>query len=367
MLYLFIFLIWFTPAMIAGMLGWSGIWGTGSAFIEYLIPIPVAGGAFHIPGLIISFLALKILNNEDSAINHYIGYGAFALFVVMLALHIDFPRFYTWLVTDYQPHGSPIRFDSNAFYLFTITDAFWIWVYALAKGARLDKSNILIAMLIPPAVLILQLVKYSVSGPDFTIGGTTPSENRGQETQYIFTTAKYDEQLLLSWLSERNYLGAPWMSPNTEHEAIVFTNSMQLIKWGKYDEINTNNAIATVCSYEEEKSRSIHQGLYDCFAGRETTHMKLEQIMAEHSSGLHSWVEHWYARTILCETVTIPTDRMRDHIALYSTCINLSKNFDRNMKRFEDSYSNNPEAMAIIRARAEEAGLPKTIPPIQTK
>lgn len=364
--YLFICLIWLTPAMIAGMLGWSGIWGSGSAFTEYLIPLPIAGGAFHIPGLIFSFIALKTLNNRDSTHSHYIGYSAFFLFAVMLTLHIDFPRFYNWLTTDYQPYGFPIRFDSNAIYLFTISDAFWVWVYALVKGSRLDKTTLLMAMIIPPAVLILQLVKYSVSGPDFTIGGTAPNKNRGQETQYIFTTAKYDEQLLLNWLNERDYLGAPWMSQNTEHEAIIFTNSMQAIKWGRHDEINTSNTIATVCSYEENKSRNIHQGLYDCFAGKETTHMKLETIMTEHSSGLHPWVDHWYAQTILCETVKIPTDRMRHQIGLYNTCINLSMNFDRDMKKFERSYSNNPEAITFIRTRAEEVGLPKTIPPIKT-
>lgn len=361
--YLFLFLIWFTPAMIAGMLGWSGIWGSGNAFTEYLIPLPVAGGAFHIPGLIISFIALRTLNGEEFIINRYIGYGAFVLLVAMLALHIDFPRFYNWLTTDYQPSGFPIRFDSNALYLFILTDAFWVWVYALIKGARFDKTTILIALSIPPAALILQVGAYKASGPGFTIGGAAPGENRGQETQYIFTTAEYDESLLLGWLGEKNYLGAPWANANTEHEAIVFTNSMQLIKWKKFDEINNNNVIATVCSYEEDKSRSIHQGLYDCFTGRDTLQMKLEKIMAKHPSGIHPWIDHWYARTILCETVTIPTDRMRHNIALYNTCIDLSINLESDIKKFKDRLTNKSEAIAFVSARAEEAGLPKIIPP----
>ena len=37
MLAFFLVLAWITPAFIAGMLGWSGIWGAGSALVEYLI------------------------------------------------------------------------------------------------------------------------------------------------------------------------------------------------------------------------------------------------------------------------------------------------------------------------------------------
>lgn len=38
---------WIVPAAIAGALGWKGIWGSGSAFADYLIPIPVSGGGYQ--------------------------------------------------------------------------------------------------------------------------------------------------------------------------------------------------------------------------------------------------------------------------------------------------------------------------------
>jgi|GEM_PF-3339390 len=43
-------LAWVSPALIAELLGWKGIWGAGSAFFDALIPIPVAGGVMHVPG-----------------------------------------------------------------------------------------------------------------------------------------------------------------------------------------------------------------------------------------------------------------------------------------------------------------------------
>jgi|GEM_PF-1802206 len=363
--YSFLFLIWFTPALIAGMLGWSGIWGTGSAFIEYLIPIPVAGGAFHIPGLIISFVVLRILNNKESPINRFISYAAFSIFIGMLTLHIDFPRFYSWLTTDYQPYGSPIRFESNAVYLFTITDAFWVWLYSLVRGEAFGKPNLLLLLVIPVAVLSYQFLHQKVAGPSFQIGGSVPGLQRGQQIQYIFTTADYNETLLLDWLKDKNYLGTPWMNPNTEHEAIVFTNSMQLIKWGRFDEINNTNSVATVCSYEEDKSQTIHKGLYDCFSGKITTPMRLENLISENPIGFHPWVDYWYARTLLCEDVVIPSDRLRHDIAIYNTCINLSQYFDRDMKKFEESYGKDSNTMKFIRKHAKEVSLPRTIPSIQ--
>ena len=40
---------WPLPALIAGALGWKGIWGSGSALVEFLIPLqgpPVSPARF---------------------------------------------------------------------------------------------------------------------------------------------------------------------------------------------------------------------------------------------------------------------------------------------------------------------------------
>ena len=52
---------WTLPPLIAAALGWEGIWGSGSALVDYLIPIPVAGGAFHVPSFLICTLAVARL------------------------------------------------------------------------------------------------------------------------------------------------------------------------------------------------------------------------------------------------------------------------------------------------------------------
>ena len=358
----FLILIWFSPALIAGMLGWSGIWGSGSAIIEYLIPLPVAGGVFHVPGFIVSVFLLKIMDQENLLLKRYISYAAFSVLIMMLALHIDFERFYAWLTTDYQPHGSPIRFDSNTVYLFVSTDAFWIWVYSQLKGISFGRIDLFIITFIPPVVLGLQYVTKNTSGPEFYIGGTSIGEQRGQQARYVFTTADYNEKLLLNWLEDTNSLGSPWLNVNTEHEAVIFTNSLQPIKWHRFDEINHTNTIATVCSYENDKSRTIHKGVYDCFDGKVTTAQQLQQLTNNHPTGFDTVIDYWYARTLLCDGVRIPTDRQRRDVVLYDICINLSEGLDRELIKIEQTYGENSDELTFIVNRAKDLGLPKEIP-----
>ena len=49
-------LAWVVPPLIAGALGWRGVWGSGSALVDYLIPVPVAGGALHVPSFVLLLL-----------------------------------------------------------------------------------------------------------------------------------------------------------------------------------------------------------------------------------------------------------------------------------------------------------------------
>ena len=362
MFYLILFLIWFCPAAIAGMLGWSGIWGTGRAFFEFLIPLPVAGGVFHLPGLVLSIVVLKLLDQNNKVLNASISYAAFALFIAMLSLHIDFDRFYSWLTTDYKPSGLPIRFDSNAILLFSLCDSFWVWVYSLVRGARFNKLSCLIILCLPPIILVLQGTQRSLSGPEFKIGGSEAGEQRGQERQYIYTNIEYDEDTLREWLLARSVLASPWTNPNTEHEAIIFTSSLQLLEWRKFREINTNNVVATACAYEEDESVSIFKGVYDCFASRKTVHQRLTNIATANATGFDKSIDFWHARTMLCEDIELSGSRHRSDIAEQRLCINLNRYFEKDFSKFVQRYGEESAEMKFLRTRAKKAGLPKNIP-----
>ncbi len=66
-LMLWILIAWPLPALIAGALGWKGVWGSGSAFVDYIIPIPVAGGVLHMPSFALSTIALFLLPSLGQA------------------------------------------------------------------------------------------------------------------------------------------------------------------------------------------------------------------------------------------------------------------------------------------------------------
>lgn len=59
-------LAWMVPPLIAGALGWRGVWGSGSALVDYLIPFPVAGGVLHVPSFAL-LMALVVRGPQLSA------------------------------------------------------------------------------------------------------------------------------------------------------------------------------------------------------------------------------------------------------------------------------------------------------------
>ncbi|ANO52315.1 hypothetical protein BA177_14985 [Woeseia oceani] len=106
---LVLILAWITPAAIAGAKGWSGIWGTGSAFAEYLIPVPVAGGVFHVPSFVIAAGVILACRNSTDGLVRYLPVIGFGVLAASLSLMLDFDRLHAWIFTDYQPAGSRSR------------------------------------------------------------------------------------------------------------------------------------------------------------------------------------------------------------------------------------------------------------------
>ena len=123
-------LAWLTPALIAEMLGWRGVWGGGGAFGDYIIPIPVAGGAMHVPSFVVLAVVVFANRRRTEAGRSFLPLFAFCIAAAGLAAMLDFDRLNSWLFTDYEPSGSPFRFDSNPFFLFVTTDALWAGIYS---------------------------------------------------------------------------------------------------------------------------------------------------------------------------------------------------------------------------------------------
>ena len=226
---------WLTPALIAGVLGWTGIWGTGSALVEFLIPVPVAGGVLHVPSFAVLLGIVLFLGRRTGSAARWVAVGAFAFCLAAVAAQVDVERLGGWLFTDYQPHGSPLRLDGNPLFLFIATDAFWAGVYALAVAPSPPRAAWLAVPLAPLLVTGIAVTDYGTGGPVFTIGGIFQGPSRGRVTEVVYTSAAYDESLLREWLASKPGFARPWLTPNAEHVALVFSNSLDAVKSRRVD------------------------------------------------------------------------------------------------------------------------------------
>jgi hypothetical protein len=337
------------------MLGWSGIWGTGSALIEYLIPVPVAGGALHVPSYACAAAVIFALPRLPVSTVRLVAVGALAVGVAALLLQVDFERFNAWLFTDYEPYGSPLRFDGNAVMLFVTTDAFWTAVAALMTGGLPAPALWLTLPITVAAVFGIRIGEYRTAGPAFTIGGARQGPSRGDTIRLVFTSAGYDADVLAAWLDEHGSFARPWHSPNSEHAAVIFTNSRQAVEWGQFDQIAGPATIGTACVYEEDMTTELHAGYFDCFAARPTVAERLALIADAESTGLGEDVDAWLARVRLCEGVEVP-DAFTD-IELYSVCRALRRGVDSTLERIGRRYGDASEQVEFVAAESVRAGL----------
>ena len=353
---LILILAWITPAIIAGVLGCSGIWGTGSAFGEYLIPLPVAGGVFHVPSFAAAAAIILACRSSTGPLTRYLPVLAFSVLAAALSLMIEFDRLNAWLFTDYKPFGCPLRLDGNPFLLFVATDAFWVGAYALMRGFVSPGRSWFALPLIPAAIVGFSAVNYQTSGPAFEIGRPIPTENRGEEIVTVYTSASYDEQVFLNWMEQENYFARPWFNVNTEHVAVLFTNSMQAIKWGQLDQIEGESTVATICLYEEDRSIVPHRGYHDCFADHNTVEQETAALAASETTGLGRDIDFWYARLLMCDGVELPEAGATD-IARIGLCQGVIRGYPRNLNRFIEKYGENSDQVRFVRARAAARGL----------
>jgi hypothetical protein len=281
---------------------------------------------------------------------------AFGVLVAALSLMLEFDRLNAWLFTDYAPHGSPFRLDGNPFLLFVVTDAFWVGVYALTKGDSAPARSWLVLPVIPAVIVGFNAVSYQTGGPVFKKGIPMPTGSRGEEIIPVYTAESYDEEVFLDWIEQERYALLPWLDVNSEHTAVLFTNSMQKIKWGRIDQIEGEEFVATVCLYEEDRAIVPHPGHYDCFADRNTVEQELAALAASESTGLGKDIDFWYARVLLCDGVEIPEDAATD-IARIGVCQGVVRVHPQNLQKFIEKYGEDSEQVNFVRAQAATRGL----------
>ncbi|MEQ8262790.1 hypothetical protein [Pseudohaliea sp.] len=344
---------WLTPALIAGALGWTGIWGTGSALVEFLIPVPVAGGVLHVPSFLVLLVTVLFLGRRPAGAAPLVAVVAFAACLAAVAAQVDAERLGGWLFTDYQPHGSPLRLDGNPLLLFIATDAFWAGVYALAVAPLPPRAAWLAVPLAPLLVTGVAVMDYGTGAPVFTIGGSFQGSSRGRVTEVVYTSAAYDESLLRDWLASTPGFARPWLSPNAEHVALVFSNSLDAVKSRRVEALTGADTVGTLCLYEEDQRIEAHPGFHDCFSGHETTVEALQRLTAAQQTGLGDDIDRWAAQLALCEGVEPPEERHFD-MERATLCSTLARSYQRALQLAIGRYGEDSAQVAYLRSTAED-------------
>ncbi len=344
-----VLLIWVTPAIIAEMLGWKGIWGSGSALVDYLIPIPVAGGVLHVPGFVIAALVVLKLDKWDESVAQWIPLVALAILLLALTLQLELDSLNAWLFTDFEPGSSMLRFGENPLLLFIATDALWVALYSLLLGNARKLRYILILPLVPLITIGAVMLSYKTTAPEFRYGISVNGEIRGDEIDLIYTQNSYNEQQFRDWLNSASNIMPPWDSIDAGHQAVLFTRSMQAVEYGKVNDFD--NIVATICRYEENREVTVYSGYADCFIDRRNFN-ELMQISRDNTdTGLGRELDDWYAQAKLCDGLQVPEGYIQG-IEVIDWCRRLRENFASLQETISVKYGLDSPQVEFVRSHA---------------
>ena len=204
-------------------------------------------------------------------------------------------------------------------------------------------------------MIIAGALYYKGAGPKFDYGYNRPTQDRGNSVAMVYTASEFNEKLYLDWLNTKNVIEKPWTRSGVENQAVLFTRSMQDIKWGKLDV--TDNVVATVCLYEENETTVTYAGYADCFEGRVTFAERLNNSFKEvEKTGLGREVDSWYVRARLCDGVEVP-ETHRYGVELYEFCCRMQSGFDRERKKLRENYGEDSEQVKFLDANKSLVGL----------
>ena len=269
-LLLWTLIAWPLPALIAGALGWQSVWGSGSAMTDYLIPIPVAGGVFHLPTFVLSAVAVMVLPNLGPA-------GASRLRALIFGIAI---AGVLWLLNLDQlfralQNGEPftrLQWQQNPLGLFFICDALLALLFTAAAPQRpwLRFEVLTLALLLLPSLMPLQMAMPRAKTTEekqlqFAAGASDRDKTRGNELLMVYTPMDMNapdfRQLAERWVEKSGSMAHPRFHISAEDLAVMFTANRDAIQ-----RFNAAQAVVTLCLYEDGAALRWLPGAGDCFS-----------------------------------------------------------------------------------------------------
>lgn len=313
----FALVLWVTPAVLAGMFGWPGIWGSGSAFGDLIVPAPITGGIFHVPTFVAALVIARLYPGLSDAATAFLRASLIAAALVGLAQLINLERLYLHLTTDLE--ASAFRLHRNYFGLCLMTDAAvsWLWLSALRRPTLRWPFKLSIALLPPLAAATMILATSPRLGEDFLHGRPGHLQQRGDSTFWVYTRLSPDapgfRAAALAYVDDWR----PERRANTQDLAVYFTDSLHTAR--EYDP--DGEPLATLCLYEDGTPSSWHSGRGDCFTHHENFHERIDRLFDELPAELPRDVRNYRVALEVCSGHEVPeqySDNEADNYCRYA-------------------------------------------------
>ena len=242
-----ILIAWPVPALIAGALGWKGIWGSGSALIDFLIPIPVAGGALHVPSFVVCSLIVMNMpsaSDETAARMRAFLFGA-ALAGLLLILSVD--EIYLALQTNSSLPRNP--WQANPLGLFVLSDALLALAFtAFASQRPWLRLEILTAVLVllPALIPLGMMQKFGPKVEAFMPGAGRQGPAKSDAIEMVYASLKVTAPHFRARAEAYVAPMHPRLLSNSDDTAFLFTSDLDAAR-----RLDTSKAAATLCLYED--------------------------------------------------------------------------------------------------------------------
>ncbi len=298
----FAVLMWLLPALLAGALGWSGIWGGGSAFSDLIIPAPITGGIFHVPSFVIALAIVKAyptFTEQSAAVARAVLMSAVVLGLLQL---IDLERLVQVITTDVG--GRLFRMEQSYVGLCMASDAIvalsWVMRRPLEKQGWMMTS---LFILVPAAMY----VGSDAAGLDrlkepFQFGRQAYTETRGDAVVWVYTrldpSTRSFRESALDFVEQFR----PEQRSDTDDLAIYFTNSLQTARTGA-----EGHPVATLCLYEDGTPDGWYEGAGDCFTGHESFTEQFQARSTQLFAVLPTDVSVYVMFNEFCQGIEIPS------------------------------------------------------------
>ncbi len=348
MRYIILILAWITPAFIAGVLGWRGIWGNNNVVIDYLIPIPVAGGVLHVPSFALAAIIILTVHKWPKSLADYFPLSAFVTVIAAQTLQLRFNILFDWLYTDSQTF--PIKFNDNPLLLFVSFDALWVALYTKLKGYGVKAEYWLLVPLTP--VFIILVVAVVSPNPTEKIRIMRGHAQNGNELHLVYNTKPYDEQAYLAWFERQTMIKRPEFD-HSQHLGVYFMNSLNEFKKRRTD--NAKTIVATLCAYEEDQSVKIYQGYFDCFSKRKNFSEKMAESAAKTKTGLGYRYDKWFSAARLCENIPETQNRLHN-ITRLKSCEGFKYRYSKDVQSMIERFGADSKQVESMQAFAKSIG-----------